>query len=68
MKFGLIPINIGLEEADDVIRLAQKAEEVGFESVWTFEHTIIAVDLVSKYPYSEDGKMLARRSHQSSIP
>jgi probable F420-dependent oxidoreductase len=57
MKFGLIPINIGAEKSDDVIRLAQKAEEVGFESVWTFEHTIIPVDYQSKYPYSDDGKM-----------
>jgi probable F420-dependent oxidoreductase len=37
--------------------LAQKAEEVGLESVWTFEHAIVPVDYQSKYPYSADGKM-----------
>lgn len=57
MKFGLIPVNIGTGKGEDFIRLAQKAEEVGFESAWTFEHTIIPVDYESKYPYSEDGKM-----------
>ena len=58
MKLGLIPINMGVENVGArSIALAQKAEAVGIESVWTFEHAIVPVDYSSKYPYSADGKM-----------
>ena len=56
MKFGLIPVNIGVQP-DQMIGLAQLAEGSGFESVWTFEHVIVPVDYQSKYPYNESGKM-----------
>ena len=45
MKLGIIPINIGVQSADQVIQLAQLAESLGFESVWTFEHVIVPVPL-----------------------
>jgi len=57
MKFGLIPVNVGVQAPEHVIGLAQLAEEAGFESVWTFEHAIVPVDYQSKYPYSPSGKM-----------
>jgi probable F420-dependent oxidoreductase len=57
MKFGLIPVNIGIDNAQQMIGAAQLAESVGFESVWTFEHVIVPVDYKSKYPYSPTGKM-----------
>ena len=57
MKFGLIPVNIGVANAAQMIGMAQLAESVGFESVWTFEHVIVPVDYKSKYPYSPNGKM-----------
>ncbi|MAI79162.1 MAG: LLM class F420-dependent oxidoreductase [Deltaproteobacteria bacterium] len=57
MKFGLIPVNVGSSSAESVVALAQKAEEIGVESVWTFEHAIVPVEYASKYPYSADGKM-----------
>ncbi|MEZ5559788.1 MAG: LLM class F420-dependent oxidoreductase [Pseudomonadales bacterium] len=57
MKLGLIPVNIGVTDAAQMIGLAQLAERVGVESVWTFEHVIVPVDYQSKYPYSESGKM-----------
>lgn len=57
MKIGLIPINIGVKSADDIIGLAQLAETLGYESVWTFEHAIVPVDYESNYPYSPNGKM-----------
>ncbi len=56
MKFGLIPVNIGVQP-DQMVGLAQLAESSGFESVWTFEHVIVPVDYQSKYPYNESGKM-----------
>jgi len=56
MKIGCIPINIGLD-GESMVRIAQHAENVGVESLWTFEHVMVPEDYVSKYPYSADGKM-----------
>jgi len=57
MKIGLIPVNIGVASAQQMVGMAQLAESAGFESVWTFEHVIVPVDYKSKYPYNETGKM-----------
>ena len=57
MKIGLIPVNVGVRNAQAMVATAQLAEELGFESVWTFEHAIVPVEYESKYPYSPDGKM-----------
>lgn len=57
MKIGLIPVNVGTPNAAAMIGLAQLAESLGFESIWTFEHAIVPNNYESKYPYSADGKM-----------
>ena len=57
MKVGLIPVNMGVANAEQMIHMAQVAESVGVESVWTFEHVSVPVDYKSKYPYSPNGKM-----------
>jgi probable F420-dependent oxidoreductase len=57
MKIGLIPVNIGVDSAADMIGLAQHAESLGYESVWTFEHVIVPLEYASKYPYNTSGKM-----------
>lgn len=57
MKVGLIPVNVGVGTPEAIVSIAQKAEEIGLESVWTFEHAIVPEDYQSKYPYSADGKM-----------
>ena len=57
MKFGLIPVNIGVDSAEQLVGLARLAESSGFESVWTFEHVMVPVDYQSKYPYNDSGKM-----------
>jgi probable F420-dependent oxidoreductase len=57
MKVGLIPVNIGVANAEQMVGISQVAESVGVESVWTFEHVIVPVDYKSKYPYSPNGKM-----------
>jgi probable F420-dependent oxidoreductase len=57
MKIGLIPINIGVNSAEQMIGMAQLAENLGYESVWTFEHVIVPEDYKSKYPYDASGKM-----------
>lgn len=57
MKFGIIPVNIGVKSVEQMTGLAQLAEKTGYESVWTFEHVIVPLDYQSKYPYSPTGKM-----------
>ncbi len=57
MKIGLIPINIGITDAGMMVGMAQRAEQLGYESVWTFEHVIVPMDYASKYPYNDSGKM-----------
>lgn len=57
MKFGIVPVNIGITAAEQLVGLAQLAESAGVESVWTFEHVIVPMDYQSKYPYSANGKM-----------
>ncbi len=58
MKFGIVPIN--LRECTDpemVIPFVQRAEALGYESVWTAEHVIIPRQYDSVYPYNPDGKL-----------
>ena len=50
MKVGLIPVNVGSSNVENMVGLAQLAEGVGFESVWTFEHVIVPVDYKSPLP------------------
>ncbi len=57
MKIGLIPCNVGVTNVDMMVHMAKTAEEVGLESIWTFEHAIVPNDYQSAYPYSADGKM-----------
>ena len=57
MKFGLIPVNVGVGSVDQMVAVGKKAEAAGLESLWTFEHTIVPNDYSSRYPYSADGKM-----------
>ncbi len=57
MKIGVIPVNIGVKSADQMVGLAKLVESLGYESVWTFEHVIVPEDYQSKYPYDASGKM-----------
>ena len=57
MKFG-IHYSIGVNadpQADDYIRVAQKAEELGYHSLWLGDHVVIPEKIEAAYPYSADG-------------
>ena len=57
MKIGLIGVNVGGDDTgENMVRLAQKAEQVGLESPWTFEHVIVPMDYQSRYPYHHSGR------------
>ena len=56
MKFGLhLPSAQPGANASDVLDVARTAEQLGFDSVWMFDHLFTPADLDSKYPYSRDG-------------
>ncbi len=58
MKFGIAFANAGpLGDPELAIGLAQLAEELGFESLWTVEHVVVPSGYASPYPYSADGRM-----------
>jgi probable F420-dependent oxidoreductase len=58
MRFGIIFANAGPFGEPALARaLATLAEEHGFESLWTVEHTVVPSGYASEYPYSDDGKM-----------
>jgi probable F420-dependent oxidoreductase len=57
MKFALHAVGCGSTARPDTLTLvAQKAEALGFESVWLPEHLAVPITMRSPYPYSADGK------------
>lgn len=60
MKFGLMYANAGPFAFPHMLtHLAQTAERVGVESMWTVEHVVIPVGYKSTYPYDPSGKIPA---------
>ncbi|MBI3743315.1 MAG: LLM class F420-dependent oxidoreductase [Chloroflexi bacterium] len=53
MKIGLSFFGLGIKSYPII---AQKAEEVGFESLWVSEHLVFPADIPPTYPYTEDGR------------
>jgi probable F420-dependent oxidoreductase len=66
VKIGLFSVGAGRAAQPEILaRLAKKAEEVGFESIFAPEHTVLfAPDAyASPYPYSGDGKITGMRAN-----
>lgn len=58
MKFGVRYCNTGpYVDPARAVELVQAAEEAGFESAWTVEHTVIPKGYQSTYPYAAGGKL-----------
>jgi probable F420-dependent oxidoreductase len=58
MKFGLRYCNTGpYVDPARAVALVQAAEEAGFDSAWTIEHTVVPGSYQSVYPYSATGRM-----------
>lgn len=63
MKFGITAVGTGsTAHPDNLVLIAQKAEQLGFESLWCPEHLAVPVDIESRYPYSEDGRFPGPRN------
>jgi probable F420-dependent oxidoreductase len=55
MRFGVGIPNAGSVTGGDVIRFVQRAEALGFESIWTGDHLILPTGGTTQYPYTPDG-------------
>lgn len=57
MKFGLrLPGAGPFAGPEAIVAFAQKAEELGFDSLWMTDHIALPVDVETRYPYTRDGK------------
>ena len=45
----------GGQEPEDLAIIARRADELGYESVWIWEHVVYPKVIRSKYPYTPDG-------------
>lgn len=52
MKVG---IPLFMLRPEQLVPVAQRAEELGFESVWVAEHLVFPTTIESRYPYTPDG-------------
>ncbi len=57
MKFGVrLPGAGPFAGPEAITKFSQKAEELGFSSLWMTDHVALPVDVQTRYPYREDGK------------
>jgi probable F420-dependent oxidoreductase len=57
MKFAITAMGSGsTTHPDNLVLVAQKAEELGYESLWCPEHLAVPLEMKSPYPYSDDGR------------
>lgn len=59
MKVGLAFASSIAQDHQSSMELCRRAEAAGFESLWGGEHVIMPDAIVSKYPYTPDGKIPA---------
>jgi probable F420-dependent oxidoreductase len=61
MRFGMFlpsfgPLAAGSGAVDTLRTLAQKAEAMGFDSLWVPDHVVIPTTIKSRYPYNDSGR------------
>lgn len=58
MKLGIQLPQTGTQaSAENLIRVARLAEDLGYDSLWTFERTLWPINPQEPYPASPDGKL-----------
>ena len=57
MEYGIVlPKHIN---ADELIKFAKAAEELGFHSLWATDHVVLPMEETDLYPYTDDGRFTA---------
>ncbi len=58
MDFGCVFPNRGpMATASNLARFAEKAEALGYDTVWFSDHIVIPTEVKSFYPYDPSGRM-----------
>jgi probable F420-dependent oxidoreductase len=58
MQFGIGVPNLSyIDPTDTILRLAQAAQDLAFDSVWVSDHVFIPYELEPNYPYSATGRL-----------
>jgi probable F420-dependent oxidoreductase len=58
MQFGVHLVGTGsMIEGEKLARVAVRAEEIGFHSLWLSDHIVFSTQMSSRYPYSPDGSL-----------
>ena len=58
MRFGVHLVAAGkMIEGEKITRVARRAEELGYDSLWVSDHIVFPTQFRSPYPYSPDGKL-----------
>jgi probable F420-dependent oxidoreductase len=58
MKFGISLPQVGpLASAESIRSVAKRAEEIGYDSAWVLERTLVPLNPIVPYPASSDGKL-----------
>ncbi len=61
MKIGLFATFSGRGNVMELMKaFAANAERLGFSTLWVPEHVVLLDQYASRYPYADDGKLLAR--------
>ena len=72
MRFGVAIGNLGgfgdPSGVNACLEVAQTAEDLGFDSVWTNDHIVVPAQIESRYPYNESGIFPAAASVQCFEP
>ena len=63
MEFGFgVPSRGPLASLENIVALAQKGEELGFDIITVSDHVVVPNDIDSIYPYSETGEFTSSQS------
>ena len=58
IKVGLHVLGVGTGSKPDVLgAVAERADELGFATLWCGEHVVMVDEPGSRYPYADDGKI-----------
>ena len=61
MQYGFgVPTRGALAAPDDLITLARRGEEMGFDIIGVSDHIVVPKNIASRYPYSESGEFAGK--------
>ena len=67
MRFGVHLVAAGrMIEGEKIARVATRAEQLGFDSLWVSDHIVFPSQLTSAYPYSPTANCRSTRPTRCS--